>query len=156
MKKIWLIILVVGFFCVLMFDSNDSTAYRFRVIANSDSTQDQNLKYKIVNGLQNEIISVDKLDIIKHKVEYIVLSNNFSYDVDVCIRNEKFETKYYGNKIIEGGTYKTIVVTIGKGEGKNYWTILYPDYFGISFEDVNTGNVEYDIWLLKKIKEWIK
>lgn len=74
--------------------------------------------------------------------------------MNVCIRNEYFETKYYNDKIIQGGTYKTIVVTLGEGKGKNYWTILYPQYFNASFEDVNTGNVSYDIWILKKIKEW--
>ena len=108
------------------------------------------------NGAKQTIkISKNNLDIIKKKTEYIVLSNNFTYEVNVCIRNEEFETKYYNDKIIEGGVYKTIVVTLGKGEGRNYWTILYPEYFDVSFEDVNTGNVTYDIWLLKKIREWV-
>jgi len=140
---------------IMFTDTNDSTELRFRVIANSDSISDQNLKMKVVRQLQKEKISQNNLNIIKQKTEYIILSNNYNYKVDVCIRNEQFETKYYNNKIIEGGTYKTIVVTIGKGEGKNYWTILYPEYFNVSFEDVNTGNVTYDIWLFKKIKELV-
>ena len=155
MKKFIIIIIIIFVLFIMFTDTNDSTELRFRVIANSDSISDQNLKMKVVRQLQKEKISQNNLNIIKQKTEYIILSNNYNYKVDVCIRNEQFETKYYNNKIIEGGTYKTIVVTIGKGEGKNYWTILYPEYFNISFEDVNTGNVTYDIWLFKKIKELV-
>lgn len=155
MKKIIFIIIIILIGCIMFTDSNDLSELRFRVIANSDSIEDQNLKLKIVRELQKEKITKDSLDIIKRKTEYIVLSNNYSYEVSVCIKNQEFETKYYNNEIISGGVYKTIVVTIGKGEGKNYWTILYPEYFNVSFEDVNTGNVTYDIWLFKKIKELV-
>ena len=156
MKRVWIIIIILLVILIISNDTNDSDELRFRIIGNSNSVVDQNLKMKVARELQTIQISKNNLDIIKKKAEYIVLSNNFTYEVNVCIRNEEFETKYYNNKIIEGGIYKTIVVTLGKGEGKNYWTILYPEYFDVSFEDVNTGNVTYDIWLLKKIREWVK
>lgn len=156
MKKIIEFIIILLVILIISNDTNDSDELRFRIIGNSNSVVDQNLKMKVARELQTIQISKNNLDIIKKKAEYIVLSNNFTYEVNVCIRNEEFETKYYNNKIIEGGIYKTIVVTLGKGEGKNYWTILYPEYFDVSFEDVNTGNVTYDIWLLKKIREWVK
>jgi len=156
MKK-WILIILIVFVLFIMFtDSNDSEELRFRVIANSDSFVDQELKYKVVKELQKVNISINNLDIIKEKAEYIILSNNFNYKVEVSVKPQKFETKYYNKKIIEGGVYKTIVVTIGSGEGKNYWTILYPEYFKVSFEDINTGNVKYDIWIVNKLRELIK
>ena len=155
MKRVWIIIIILLVIFIISNDTNDSSELRFRIIGNSNSVIDQNLKMKVARELQTIKISKNNLDIIKKKTEYIVLSNNFTYEVNVCIRNEEFETKYYNDKIIEGGVYKTIVVTLGKGEGRNYWTILYPEYFDVSFEDVNTGNVTYDIWLLKKIREWV-
>lgn len=155
MKKVWLIIIILIVGIIVFNDTNSSNELRFRVIANSDSQVDQSLKMKVVKALQKENINIKNLDIIKKQAEYIVLSNNFTYEINVCVRNESFSTKYYNNKIIEGGTYKTIVVEIGKAQGKNYWTVLYPEYFTVSFEDVNTGNVKYDIWILKKIKEWV-
>lgn len=154
MKKIVFIIVFLFVLLINFTDTNDSKEIRFRVIANSNEQNDQALKMKIVNKLKNENISLDNLGILKSKVEYIVLSNNYNYKVDVCIKNQEYETKYYNNKIIEGGTYKSVVITIGEGKGNNYWTILYPQYFNIGFEDINTGTVKYDIWLLKKIKEW--
>lgn len=156
MKKIGFIIMIILVAFITLNDNSDKDQLRFRIIANSNSVIDQNLKYKVAKELQKIKISKDNLNIIKQKAEYIVISNNFTYQVDVSIKKQSFETKYYNNKIIEGGTYKTIVVTIGKGEGNNYWTILYPEYFNVSFEDVNTGNVKYDIWILKKIKEILK
>ena len=156
MKKIGLIMVVFFILFIVINDTNDKEQLRFRIIANSNSVIDQNLKYKIAKELQKIKISKDNLDIIKQKAEYIVLSNNFTYKIDVSIKKQTFETKYYNNRIIEGGTYKTIVVTIGEGKGNNYWTILYPEYFNVSFEDVNTGNVKYDIWIIKKIKEMLE
>lgn len=156
MKKIGLVFIIMLIAFVMIGDNNDREQLRFRIIANSDSVIDQNLKYKVAQELHKIKISEENLDIIKAKTEYIVLSNNFTYNVDVEIKKQKFETKYYNDKIIEGGTYKTIVVTIGKGQGKNYWTILYPEYFNVSFEDVNTGNVKFDIWILRKMKELLK
>lgn len=155
MKKIIVIIICIFIVFIMFNDTNDTEELRFRVIANSDSFSDQQLKMKVVRELQKQKISKNNLDIIKEKTEYIVLSNNYTYKVDVSIKNQEFETKYYNNKIIQGGIYKTIVVTIGKGEGKNYWTILYPEYFNVSFEDIHTGNVTYDIWIVKKIKELV-
>ncbi len=128
MKKIILILIAFFVICIMFTDTNDSNELRFRVIANSDSTADQNLKLLVVRELKKQEISTSNLDILKQKAEYIVLSNNYTYQVDVCIKNVEFETKYYNNKIIEGGIYKTIVVTIGEGKGKNYWTVLYPEY----------------------------
>ena len=150
MRKIGVILIIVFILFIITKDYNDSSELRFRVIANSNSIEDQNLKLKVVQELQKQKINKNNLDIIKAKTEYIILINNFNYKVDVSIKNEHFETKYYNNKIIEGGTYKTIVISIGEAKGKNYWTILYPDYFNVSFEDINTGNVTYDIWIVKK------
>ena len=155
MKKIIFIIIIIFIGCIMFTDSNDTSELRFRVIANSDSIQDQNLKLLVVRELKKQEISTSNLDILKQKAEYIILSNNYNYKVYVSVKNVEYETKYQNNKIIEGGIYKTIVVPIGNGKGKNYWTVLYPEYFNVSFEDVHTGNVTYDIWLLKKIKELV-
>ncbi len=152
-KKIFIILLIFIIF-IILFDSNDSTETRIRVIANSNSYVDQQVKMKIVRTLQNDNLEINDLNIIKKRVEYIVRENNYNYNVNVEIKTQKFPTKYYNERIIEGGKYKTLVITLGNGEGNNYWSILYPEYYGIGFEEVNSGNVQYKIWLFEKIKEW--
>ena len=52
------------------------------------------------------------------------------------------ELSQLDGKLISGGDYLTLLVTIGKGLGNNYWTILYPEYFGYTFEEVYSGEVE--------------
>lgn len=154
-KKIFLILLILILIIVIMLcDVNDSKEMRVRVIANSNSYIDQQLKMKIVGKLQNENLELKDLNIIKQKVEYIIKENNYHYTVNVEIKNQEFPTKYYENRIIAGGKYQTLVITLGKGEGNNYWSILYPEYYGIGFEEVNSGNVKYKVWLFDKIKEW--
>ncbi len=151
MKKYFVLIsLIIIFICLLSKDSQ----MRIRVIANSDEVNDQILKKEIVHQLQKQTLDLNNLDIIKEQVSYIVKSNNYNYTVDVKIQTQKFDTKYYEDQIIKGGKYKTLVITLGKGEGANYWSLLYPEYYGVGFEEVNTGNVTYSFWLLEKFKSF--
>ncbi len=150
MKKKYFII--IGFLIMIICLCTTQHQMRIRVIANSDEGYDQTLKKQIVHELQKETLDLKHLNIIQEKVEYIVRSKHFSYTVDVKIETQKFDTKYYEDKIIQGGHYKTLVITLGKGEGANYWSLLYPEYFGVGFDEVNTGNVTYSFWLLEKLK----
>ena len=51
------------------------------------------------------------------------------------------EAKAYEEKIIQAGYYDTILITIDEGKGKNFWTLLYPEFFDISFDGEN--EIEY-------------
>ncbi len=42
------------------------------------------------------------------------------------IRRELFGTRYYDNFALPGGYYDTLRVTIGSGEGRNWWCVVYP------------------------------
>ena len=108
MKKIVFIIVFLFVLLINFTDTNDSEEIRFRVIANSNEQNDQALKMKIVNKLKNENISLDNLGILKSKVEYIVLSNNYNYKVDVCIKNQEYVVdtmKTLENIWDEGGSF---------------------------------------------------
>ena len=88
MKRVWINIIIILVIFIISNDTNDSSELRFRIIGNSNSVIDQNLKMKVARELQTIKISKNNLDITKKKTEYIVLSNNFTYEVNVCIRNE--------------------------------------------------------------------
>ena len=80
----------------------------------------------------NEIELVKYLDenlnkkFTNYKVEYI-------YDT--------YPAKSLNGNIIPSGTYPTIRITLGSGNGSNWWSILYPEYFNLDYD--NTGEVEY-------------
>ena len=154
MKNIYKIVFcLIGIFIILIVNGkNEEEELRFRVIANSDSSYDQSIKLLVKNQILKEDIADMPLNIIEEKCAYILKDNNVSYNVSVSIETQEFKTKYYGDKIIKGGKYKTLVIRLGEAKGKNYWTVLYPGYYGIGFEDVKTGDVEYELWIDKIFK----
>lgn|SRR5690554_1574466 len=146
MKKFILIIIFIVII-ILILSPSQSDEMRIRVIANSDSAFDQQLKYEVVGKLKKTLKETNDLSIIKADTEYIINKNNCDYLVKVIIKQQEFETKYINDKVIPGGVYKTLVVEIGKAQGKNFWSIIYPEFFNVSFEDVNSGDVEFGWWI---------
>jgi stage II sporulation protein R len=135
MKKIILIIVcIIGL--ILLINEQQSDELRIRVIANSDSTSDQLIKQKIVRLIKNKIATFNKDEFkeIKYTIE---------------IKETTFPTKEVEGRIIPGGVYSTLLVVIGSGVGKNWWSLLYPDYHNISFEDLETGEVEFKFYFFK-------
>lgn len=148
MKKVLLIIIVLIFF---FFFTKEDEEIRFRVIANSDSSFDQKLKLEIAKSLKSLLQETKDLNIIKEKCEYIVSRYNVNYEINVAYKKHRFEAKYVNDEILPGGVYKTLVIEIGAAVGKNYWTILYPQYFNVSFEDTTSQDIEYTSWFKEKI-----
>lgn len=102
--------------------------FRLHVIANSDSDEDQNLKYKVrdavidyvekisVNAIsKDDVISIvtDNLDSIKQIAENTIRSEGFDYDVNMNIGNFSFPTKNYGDISLPSGFYDALKIEIG-------------------------------------------
>ncbi len=141
MKKIFiLIVIVIG--GIFLFQKKE---LRVRIIANSNTTYDQSIKIKIAEELKDYLKQDRSLDETKEFVNKILKDYNVSYKCNVVIRKEKFSPKKVNDKVIPGGKYKTLVIELGEATGKNYWSLLYPEYFNISFEDET--DVEVGFWL---------
>lgn len=136
----------------ILYDIEDSV-FRLHVIANSDSVEDQNLKYlvrdnllKFMNELcsnctsKEEAINVTKQN--KDKFQEIALetikNEGFSYDVTVNIGNFEFPTKTYGDISLPAGYYDALRVEIGKAKGQNWWCVMFPP---LCFVDISSGIV---------------
>ena len=116
----------------------DSTV-RLHVLANSDTEADQALKLKVRDALLNTIIefeSSNREEAIKNikenkeeleKIAKTVIRNNGEdYDVKIEVGKELYPTKQYEDFALPAGEYTSVRVVIGKGEGKNWWCVLYP------------------------------
>lgn len=131
----------------------ENSVFRLHVIANSDSTEDQNLKYKVRDSLIEYMNSICKDT--KNKDEAIEIANNhkddfykiakstieengYSYDVTVEIGNFSFPTKNYGDISLPAGYYDALRVKIGKAEGRNWWCVMFPP---LCFVNVTSGIV---------------
>lgn len=135
--------------------SNDikESVFRLHVIANSDSEEDQNLKYKVRDNLiqymntickdvskKDEAIELAKL----HQEEFLQIAkdtiqeNGYSYPVTVEIGNFSFPTKDYGDVSLPAGYYDALRVKIGEAEGQNWWCVMFPP---LCFVNVSSGIV---------------
>ena len=107
------------------------------MIANSDYSKDQNLKKKIVKNLSTKFVETNNLKNIQETRNYINKKlPEFTEIVD----------KEYKNVIYEEGEYESVVITIGDGNGKNFWCVLFPPLCMLD-ED---SNIEYSS-LVKEI-----
>ena len=131
-------------------------AIRIRVIANSNSDYDQNIKLKVKDTLQKDMYkllenakNVDEARSIINKNLYLV-----EKDIDKTLQKEEyplpfsinFGLNYFPNKeykglVYEEGYYESVVVTLGQGLGDNWWCVLFPPLCMIEAEE-NT-DVEY-------------
>lgn len=129
------------------------SVFRLHVLANSDSTEDQNLKYKVrdavlayMNDICKDATSKEQaMEIAKeHSDEFkqialdTVHQNGYEYDVTIEIGNYSFPTKEYGDITLPSGFYDALRIKIGKAEGRNWWCVMFPP---LCFVDVSSGIV---------------
>ncbi|KPV42859.1 hypothetical protein AN477_15820 [Alicyclobacillus ferrooxydans] len=127
-------------------------AFRLRIIANSDSTQDQNVKRdvrnaivievaKLVHGAKTEPEAQARVTAALPKLRAIALKvtrqHGFTYPVKAMVGKAPFPTKLYGNQVYPAGEYKALVITLGKGQGQNWWCVLFPP---LCFIDIASGD----------------
>ena len=120
--------------------------FRLHVIANSDSVEDQNLKYKVRDALleyMNSIcadasskedamnIASEHLDNFREIAQKVVYDNDYNYPVTVEIGQYNFPTKHYGDVSLPSGT----------ASGQNWWCVMFPP---LCFVDVSSGIVPDD------------
>lgn len=123
----------------LMGSSNDSQEFlRLHVLANSDSPRDQMLKLQARDEILTEINSLlvgitdleTALKIIGENEDKLKISAykaiNEEYEVSILLGREKYPEKVYGSYKLPEGEYLSLRVIIGKGEGKNWWCVLFP------------------------------
>lgn len=135
--------------------SNDisNSVFRLHVIANSDSNEDQNLKYIVRDKLleymnelcincstKEEAISIaqNNLNNFKELALQTIREEGFDYSVNVNIGNFEFPTKYYGDISLPAGYYDALKVEIGEAKGQNWWCVMFPP---LCFTDVTSGVV---------------
>ena len=53
--------------------------------------------------------------------------NGYYYGVRARLANVEFPVKSYGAYTFPAGEYEALQVTLGEGEGHNWWCVLYPN-----------------------------
>ena len=114
---------------------------RMRVIASSNSQEDIKNKMIIKKGLSKELNNIIKdtktyeeadyklnssYDLIDKTIKKQMKDNNINEKYSISYGYNYFPEKKKGGVIYKAGNYKSYVVTLGKGKGKNFWCVLFP------------------------------
>ena len=111
-------------------------AIRLRVIANSDSKYDQQIKMKVSEQLQQDIYKLVKntkkveearekitnnLDNIDKSIKQVLINENYPLDYKINYGDNYFPAKEYKKIKYEAGYYESVLVTLGEGKGKKLY-----------------------------------
>ena len=131
----------------------EQSVFRLHVIANSDSKEDQDLKYKVRDSLiqymndlckditnKEDAIYIAKLHIedFRQIAQDTIEENGYSYPVAIEIGNFSFPSKDYGDISLPSGFYDALRVKIGNADGQNWWCVMFPP---LCFVNVSSGIV---------------
>ena len=125
-------------------DNEDAEIYskvlRLHVIASSDSEYDQAQKLSVRDAVLCELDmlykenSVQTLDAAKsvihaHSDRLTAAARSVlgtDTPVTLSLGRESFPRKTYDGITLPAGKYESLVIRIGKAEGKNWWCVLFP------------------------------
>lgn len=127
-------------------------AIRLRILANSDTSADQQIKHAIRDRVNAEITewvgemtSIDDArELIEQRItrvqtiaENVIKEEGLTEDVQVTYdKHVTFPRKLYGSYLYPEGEYEAILITIGEGDGENWWCVLFPP---LCFLDFSSG-----------------
>lgn len=116
--------------------------FRFHVLANSDSDEDQALKMQVkeevIAYMKQEIPDSDSVDVTKawakshldelvEVSEQVVKEAGYEYSVTAEVTSCHFPEKTYGDITFPSGKYEALRIEIGEAKGQNWWCVLYPN-----------------------------
>ncbi|GEL77265.1 stage II sporulation protein R [Tenuibacillus multivorans] len=119
-------------------------AIRLRILANSNSDEDQAIKREVRDRVNAEITEwVEDLTSIEqarhvinqnmNQIEAIVADTVNGQSFSVEFGDVEFPDKIYDNYVYPAGTYEAILITIGEGQGDNWWCVLFPPLCFVDF-----------------------
>ena len=113
---------------------------RLHVIANSNKVGDQALKLKVRDAVieymadQKDLKTVDETrEYLKENkkrlqriAEGVIAAQGYDYPADVELGVRYIPQKTYGDITFPAGNYEALNITIGSGQGENWWCVLFP------------------------------
>lgn len=122
---------------------------RFHVVANSDSEEDQRVKYLVRDKIlawmkekrnkedagqtdrfvQKEEAAVffkEHLSEMEAEADRVLRENGMDYQAKAELAQIYFSERVYGEYTFPAGWYEALRIRLGKADGHNWWCVLYP------------------------------
>ena len=145
-------ILKPGLFCVIFLSvfcagilrdraALNRNILRLHVVAASDSREDQEVKLQVRDAILDycggELASVQdpeaaKVYLLENLSAMEAVANDtlrnagFPDTARVTLCREAFDTRHYDTFSLPAGVYESLRVTIGPGQGHNWWCVVFP------------------------------
>ena len=153
-------ILLFYYLCSIYINNNNlkipNESIRIRVLANSNTNEDQNIKKIVskeimrylndelkgitnINEARNKIISLQ--DPINNKISSILSQYNLKQDFNINYGYNYFPEKEFKNNIYKEGYYESLLISLGTGLGDNFWCLLFPPLCLLEGEE--SKDIEY-------------
>jgi len=169
MKNLLVIILIIGSYIFIGNIMEDKIipdeAIRLRVLASSNSLEDQRIKMLVAKTVQEELYStlkeatsvddartkiLDTIPEISTKVEQTLKENKTDDTYYINFGKNYFPSKSYKGINYNAGNYESLLIKINEGKGDNWWCVLFPPLCLLEAEE--STDVEYKL-LIKEIIE---
>lgn len=136
---------------------------RIHIRADSNEAQAQAVKYKVRDAVVEYLTPLvaecktkgeamvamgNALKEIAAVANEVLEEEGFFYGASAALKQEQFPTRIYGEYILPAGEYSALILRLGRGEGDNWWCVVYPP---LCFVGDGNANVIYK----SKIKEII-
>lgn len=143
-------------------------AIRLRVVANSDSSFDQNIKLKVKNEVEKELYNLLKdtegidearyviennLLYIDKKVNDLLIKEKYTLGYKINFGYNYFPEKEFNGVTYKEGMYESLLVTLGEGKGENWWCVLFPPLCLLEAEE--SDKVEYKFFVKELIEKYL-
>jgi len=172
-KTIFLIILIFSIYYIIGAKAEDilkipDESIRFRVIANSNSDHDQRVKYEVRDEIQDYMSTilqnVDSIDVsrsvieenlgtIEQKISGILAKERYTLPYKINFGLNYFPAKEYKGIKYDEGYYESLVITLGSGQGDNWWCVLFPPLCLLEAED--GSEVEYTSFVKEMLDKYV-
>lgn len=123
--------------CGTLYDST----FRLHIIANSDSPEDQSIKYAVRDYILTDLSGIfegcataadaeasaaDNAASVARSVREFLADRACEYAASVSVGEASFPTRTYGDLTLPSGNYRALRIVLGEGKGRNWWCVLYP------------------------------
>ena len=163
MKKSEVIILITFILSIILsnlliffnkYDKLLDSIIRIHILANSNTKEDQLLKYKIKDEISSDIFNLLNKETNKEKAKNVIFNNldnilkmtkskvkyyGYNYDVKVKLTKSYFPTRKYDKFVLPAGKYDTLKIKLGKGKGDNWWCVAFPPMCSPIYSDENNN-----------------
>lgn len=114
---------------------------RLHVVGASNSGEDQAVKLQVRDAVLAAVTELtagadnkedaqkllaDNLSVLERAANEVLSEQGFSQRVTVSLNREEFPRREYDTFTLPAGVYDSLRVTIGEGQGRNWWCVVFP------------------------------